>query len=186
MREKNRLRRPDPALSRAGCGQKTTVFLTAAERHDGLRRPASLGFWLLASTLFGCSTFVTATQINPPPRPLVPRDASSVQVIASTPPAEPHVDVALLQVEQQEGFNRQGTDYMIQRLREKAAELGCDAVYIKSSSEYQGEDSYLDPDAHQLLATCIVFTPPRASQVRDSETADTQRIAIPTEVGRRR
>ncbi|MEO8184053.1 MAG: hypothetical protein ABI895_34975 [Deltaproteobacteria bacterium] len=94
--------------------------------------------------------------------------------------------MALLQVEQQDGFNRQGTDYMIQRLREKAAELGCDAVYIKNSSEYQGEDSYLDPDAHQLLATCIVFTPPDASQVRDSETADTQRISIPTEVGRRR
>jgi hypothetical protein len=107
-----------------------------------------------------------------------------VQVIASTPPAEPHVDVALLQVEQQEGLNRQGTDYMIQRLREKAAELGCDAVYLENSSEYDGDDSYLDPDAHQLLATCIVFTPPNAARDQGSETADAQSIQFHTSGGR--
>jgi hypothetical protein len=176
MRAPKPVRRPDSALRSPGCGQRTTVFVTAAQRQGRLRRPASLGFWLLPLTLFGCSTFVTATSINPPPRPLVPRAASSVQVLASTPPAEPHVDVALLEVEQQEGLNRQGTDYMIQRLREKAAELGCDAVYIKNASEHEGEDSYLDPDAHQLLATCIVFTPPSAARERDAKLADTQRI----------
>jgi hypothetical protein len=184
MRAQNGFRRPDSALSSAGCGQTTTVFVTAAQRHGRLRRLASPRIWQLAFSLCGCSTFVTATHINPSPRPLVPRDASSVQVIASTPPAEPHVDVALLQVEQQEGFNRQGTDYMVQRLREKAAELGCDAVYIKNSAEHEGEDPYLDPDAQQLLATCIVFTPPDATRERDTETADTR--AIPTGVGRRR
>src|SRR5688572_28234107 len=186
MREKNPLLRPDPAIFSAGCGQKTTVFVTAAQRHGDLRRLASLPFWLVPLTLLGCATFVTATPINPPPRPLVPREASSVQVIATTPPAEPHVDVALLQVEQQQGLNRQGTDYMIQRLREKAAELGCDAVYIKHASEYDGDDAYLDPDAHQLLATCIVFTPPGASPALDGEIADTQRIPTPTGAGRRR
>ena len=154
------VRRPDSALPSPGCGQRTTDFVTAVGRQGCLRRPASLGFWLLPLTLFGCSTFVTATPIHSPPRPLVPRNPASVQVLASTPPAEPHVDVALLQVEQQEGLDRQGTDYMIQRLREKAAELGCDAVYIKATSEHDGQNSYLAPDAHELLATCIVFTPP--------------------------
>jgi hypothetical protein len=99
-----------------------------------------------------------------------------VQVFASTPPAEPHVGVALLEVEQQEGLNRQGTDYMIQRLREKAAELGCDAVYLENASEHEGEDSYLDPDAHRLLAACIVFTPPNAAPGREIEIAGTQPI----------
>jgi hypothetical protein len=107
-----------------------------------------------------------------------------VQIIATTPPVEPHVDVALLQVEQQDGLNRQGTDYMIERLREKAAELGCDAVYIKNSSEYAGDDPYLDPDAHQLLATCIVFTPPRTAREQGNETADTQLIHLHTSGGR--
>lgn len=84
--------------------------------------------------------------------------------------------MALLEVEQPEVPARQRTNHMIQRLREKAAELGCDAVYIKNISEHDGDDAYLDPDVHQLLATCIVFTPPDAA--RASETADTQRIQV--------
>jgi hypothetical protein len=52
---------------------------------------------------------------------------------------------------------------MIQELRETAGELGCDAVYIENLSEYERDDPYLDRDVHQLLATCIVFTPPHAS-----------------------
>ena len=85
-------------------------------------------------------------------------------MLVSTPPAEPHVDVALLEVEQVEGLNRQGTDYMIQRLREKAGELGCDAIYIKSASEHAGDEdmALLDPDTHSLLAACIVYTPPES------------------------
>jgi hypothetical protein len=178
MLDKTRDRCSDSARSSADCGQKTTVFVTAAQRQSRLRRRASLPLWLSSTCLFGCSTFVTATLINPPPRPLVPRDPASVEVLASDAPMEPHVDVALLEVEQQEGLNRQGTDYMIQRLREKAAELGCDAVFIKSSSEHDGHDSYFDPDAREMLASCIVFTPPNASAARDAEIADTQRIRL--------
>ena len=90
-------------------------------------------------------------------------------MLASAPPAEPHVDVALLEVEQVEGLNRQGTDYMIQRLREKAGELGCDAIFIKSASEHAGAEpgsgmDLIDPDTHSLLAACIVYTPPEAAE----------------------
>jgi hypothetical protein len=89
-----------------------------------------------------------------------------VRVLASAPPLEPHFDVALLEVEQVEGLNRQGTDYMIQRLREKAGELGCDAIYIKSTSEHAGDEDMplLDPDTHSLLAACIVYTPPEVAE----------------------
>ena len=175
MLDKTHDRCPDSAPCRADCGQKTTVFVTAAQRQSRLRRCASLPLWLSSACLFGCSTWVTATMLNPAPRPLVPRDPASVQVLASDAPAEPHVDVALLEVEQQEGLNRQGTDYMIQRLREKAAELGCDAVFIKSSAEHDGHDVYLDPDAREMLASCIVFTPPSASPARDAEIAGAQK-----------
>jgi len=177
MLEQTRGRRPASAPSCADCGQKTTVFGTAARRQRRVRRCALLPLWLSGACLFGCSTFVTATLLNPAPRPLVPRDPASVQVLASDAPAEPHVDVALLEVEQQEGLNRQGTDYMIQRLREKAAELGCDAVFIKSTSEHDGHDAYLDPDARELLASCIVFTPPKPS-ARDAETADAHKLQL--------
>ncbi|MEY2932835.1 MAG: hypothetical protein RL033_3584 [Pseudomonadota bacterium] len=163
-------------FSMASCGQNTTAFVTAAER----QRP-TLRYALLLSCLglcWGCGTFVTATAINPAPRPLVPRSPESVQVLASNPPREPYVDVALLEVEQSQGLNRQGMDYMIQRLREKAAELGCDAVYVKNTSEHEGEDPWLDPDSSQLLATCIVFTPPGAAPPASLATAGPPRIQL--------
>jgi hypothetical protein len=183
MLEKTRGCRPDSAPSCADCGQKTTVLRTAAQRQSRVRRCALLARWLPSACLFGCSTFVTATPLHPPPRPLVPRDPASVQVLASDAPAEPHVDVALLEVEQQDGLNRQGSDYMIQRLREKAAELGCDAVFLESASEHDGHDAYLDPDARGMLASCIVFTPPNASSTRDAETADTRKLQLSPPTG---
>jgi hypothetical protein len=133
---------------------------------------------LLLGLCGGCGTFVTATAINPAPRPLVPRTPESVQVLASIPPPEPFVDVALLEVEQSEGFNRQGMDFMIQRLREKAAELGCDAVYVKNTSEYEGDDAWLDPDRSLLLATCIVFTPPGAAPTAPLATTGNRRLQL--------
>jgi hypothetical protein len=162
-----------PRRGASSCGQNTTVFVTAAGRQGPLRRCALLKLLSWVGVCWGCGTFVTATTINPAPRPLVPRTPDSVQVLASNPPLEPHVDVALLEVDQSEGLNRQGMDYMIQRLREKAAELGCDAVYVKNTSSHEGEDVWIDPDRTQLLATCIVFTPPAAI-----ETAGAPRIQL--------
>jgi hypothetical protein len=70
--------------------------------------------------------------------------------------------VAFLEVEQDQSWNRRGRDYMIQRLREKAGELGCDAVFIKGTSEHVGADSgdlnFLDHDSKQLQASCIVYS----------------------------
>jgi hypothetical protein len=124
-----------------------------------------------ALLLFGCASSVTATPINHPPRPLVSRTPNSVLVLASEPPSEPHVDVALLQVDQYEAYNPQGMAEMIQRLREKAAEIGCDAVYIKDTDQHRGADLLFDPDSRQLLASCIVFTPPDSSLEVEAEIA---------------
>jgi hypothetical protein len=154
------------------CGQKTTVFGTAAERQTRHHALSVLLPWVFV--VLGCGTVVTATPINPPPRPLVPRAPESVQVLASAPPLEPHVDVALLEVTQSEGLNREGMHLMIERLREKAAELGCDAVFVKSTSAHEGEDPLLDPDSDQLLASCIVFTPPSGPPL----TAGTPRLQL--------
>ena len=165
--------RGDGPFLRSLCGQKTTVFVTAAQRQPR-RRPASL---LLSGALllFGCASSVTATPINHPPRPLVARDPDSVLVLASEPPSEPHVDIALLQVDQYEAYNPHGMAEMIQRLREKAAELGCDAVYIKNSAQHRGDDLLFDTDSRQLLASCVVFTPPDTTREVEAEIADTQK-----------
>jgi len=107
-----------------------------------------------------------------------------VQVLTGNPPTEPHVDVALLEVEQQEGSERQAGDDLVQRLRERAAEIGCDAVYIRGAAAPDGDEPALDPDARQLLARCIVFTPPHAAPEQDAEVADTQKLPAAPASGR--
>ena len=162
------------AFSRGGCGQKTTVFVTAAQRQR-CRRPASPLLLSGALLLFGCASSVTATPIHHPPRPLVSRDPDSVLVLASEPPSEPHVDIALLQVDQYEAHDPHGMAELIQRLREKAAELGCDAVYLENTAQHRGDDVLFDHDSRQLLARCVVFTPPDTTREVEAEIADTQK-----------
>lgn len=120
---------------------------------------------VLGVGLAGCGTFVTATTINPSPHPLRARPAGAVEVYASSPPARPHVDVALLEVEQTRGLNPQGTDLMIQSLRERAGAMGCDALFLGAMSDHQGAQpgsgwDLLDPGAALRQATCIVYTGP--------------------------
>jgi hypothetical protein len=91
------------------------------------RRAPSLPLVLL---LVGCGTSVSETYINGSPPPMSPRGRYSVLVDASGPPSRPHMDVAILQVSQTHGLNEQGLDLMIDRLRTRAAQLGCDGVVV--------------------------------------------------------
>ena len=111
----------------------------------------------LSVVLVGCGTFVTETLINPPPRPLTPRGYESVQVFSSTPPKRPYVDVALMEVEQTHDLNVRGTDLMIQRLRERAGTIGCDAVVIGGMRERGSDTKVFDSGSTTLHATCIVY-----------------------------
>lgn len=176
MANKTRGGRAHWALSRGVCGQKTTVFFTAAQRQKP-RRFASLAPLSGALLLFGCASGVTATPIHHPPRPLVSRAPDSVLVLAGEAPSEPHVDVALLQMDQYEGNNAQGMAEMIQRLREEAAEIGCDALYLENTAQHKADELF-DHPARQLLARCVVFTPPDTSREVEAEIADTQKSGL--------
>jgi hypothetical protein len=113
---------------------------------------ASALLWLCE----GCGTFVTVTPLRD--RMREPRAPESVEVFASGPPQRPHVDIALLEVEQTESWNSQGTHLMLRRLREAAGKLGCDAVVITGKSEHSGDDDHIfDPSSHSLLASCLVY-----------------------------
>ena len=114
---------------------------------------------------------VDTTPLNSAPRGLTARPPQSVEVYSSSPPSRPHVDVALLRVEEG-GFS--GTPgHLVQALLEKAAELGCDALYISGASERAGNPKLgiLDPGTNTLFGTCLAYlsatpadsTPPRAA-----------------------
>ena len=125
-------------------------------------RPILSSMLLSAALLAGCGTYADFTPINEPPHALRPRSARSVEVLASGAPARPHVDVAIVEVEQTHSFNAQGTGLMIQRLRQQAAAIGCDAIVLGGVTDHQGARpgsgwSLLDPGSTKRQATCVVY-----------------------------
>lgn len=132
----------------------------------------------------GCGTYVTATPLNNASWEGAPRPSSRVEVFASGPPQRPYRDVALLEAEQTHGLNEQGTPLMLERLREQAREIGCDAIVLGGFTERDGAQPgtgwhLLDPGATTLRATCIVYRearPVRAAAAPPVTAADgTQR-----------
>lgn len=141
-----------------------------------MRAPLLLAV-LAGSLLAGCGTFTDFTPINAPPHPLQPRSAASVEVFSSGPPARRHVDVALVEVEQTHSLNEQGTGLMIQRMREQAAAIGCDAIVLRGVTDHQGAQpgsgwDLVDPGSTKREATCVVYD--------DEPTVGSFRAAAPT------
>jgi hypothetical protein len=115
---------------------------------------------LLMLALAGCGTTVTAHMINPPPQPMRPRPAQEVQLFTSAPPARPYVDVAYLEAEQQSEMSFDDTQQFFTKLRERAGEMGCDAVVIGSPKNRQVGSLLSDngrASVDGLTATCIVY-----------------------------
>ncbi len=127
---------------------------------------------LLASLFIAATTLTTAcgaslhaTTINAAPHPMTPRSIESVEMYTSGPPARPHVDVALFEVEEASSFSTAGTPEMINKLRERGAQMGCDAVVLGSSSSrdpgMNDAETFLNdkPKGRKgFMATCIAYT----------------------------
>lgn len=111
----------------------------------------------------GCGTTVTDTPLNAAPRAVAPRPADCVEIFSSGPPTEPHVDVALLEVDQRDELEDAPTQVMLRRVRERAGQMGCDAVHLGERQEiYNGVDFVVPHSHRRMRATCIVYREPRA------------------------
>ncbi len=149
-----------------GAGSLVGRGFTPLPRHHS--RGFRLAVALSLSLSLGCGTFVSSTYVNDPPRPLAPVAPADVEVFVSGPPRRDHVDVALMEVEQTQSLNRRGRDYMLEKLREAAGALGCDAVVLTGATEHSENPNRLfDRDSKTLLASCIVYTAPDAAAESD-------------------
>jgi hypothetical protein len=128
----------------------------------------------------GCGVQVEYTQLNAAPLPMKSRAPESVEVYVGNAPARPHVDVGLLEVEEQSGFGP-GTQALVDSLRDRAAEIGCDALVIGgvSSKVSEVESLLFDHNANRkaLHASCVVYVPatsvPRSLVARPSSPPGT-------------
>src|SRR5260221_5440123 len=85
---------------------------------------------LLALLMCGCGTSVSYTPLRAyqrGPR----RSPEAVDLYVSEPPTQPHVDVGILQAEQESDLSLDGTPEMLAALRKAAARAGCDALFVK-------------------------------------------------------
>ena len=115
---------------------------------------------LLALLLSGCGTIVNYTSLRTVPRG-EPRLPEEVEVFMTSPPKEPHVDVGILEAQQESDLSVDTTRDMLALLRQEAARRGCDAMFVKGfGSNAQG--SILAPDVASsvktITATCIRYT----------------------------
>ena len=129
---------------------------------------------LLVTTLAlaACGTSIRETVINTPPRQMAPRPIESVEMFTSGAPARPHVDVAFLEAEEASSLSTSETHDMLNALRKRGAERGCDAIVVgglssRDPSLNDTETWLVDrPKGRKgIYATCIVYTaPPVAAQ----------------------
>jgi len=117
----------------------------------------------LSACTAGCGTYATETWIaEPPVRASGLERRGRVDVYGSAPPARPYHEVAFIEVQQTHGLNERGTGVMIDRMRTKAAAMGCDAVFLKSTWEHAtalpfSASSILDPGITYFQGICLVY-----------------------------
>lgn len=115
---------------------------------------------LLALLICGCGTSVSYTPLRPYPRG-PQRSPEAVDVYMSGPPTEPHVDVGILEAEQDSDLSVDGTKEMLAALREAAARAGCDALFVKgigSSTHATLLITDHPSSVKTITGTCIRYT----------------------------
>lgn len=105
-----------------------------------------------------CGTTLQETPINPAPHAMAPRSAATVEVFSSGPPARAHTDVALLEARQTSGFSGDDTADFVAKLREQAAQRGCDGIVIGGVTNETIGGGHSQDNRKGLTATCIVYT----------------------------
>ena len=115
---------------------------------------------LLALLVCGCGTSVSYTSLRPYPRG-PRRSPNDVDLYMSGPPTQPHVDVGILEAEQESDLSLDGTKEMLTALRKAAARTGCDALFVKGiGSDTQAFLGITDhpSSVKTITATCIRYT----------------------------
>ncbi len=75
----------------------------------------------------GCGLSVRVTRLSGGPREALPIDATQVELFVDSFPAREYVAAAYLEVRDQDASNVE----LVDALRAKAADLGCDGVIVK-------------------------------------------------------
>ena len=99
-------------------------------------------------------TTVQYVATNPPPRPMAPRPAETVEIYATAAPPRPFLEVGIIQARQNYG-DRDDLPRVIQAIRVAAARRGCDAVLLNGPSNMVSNQP---AETEGFWGACIQYT----------------------------
>ena len=123
-----------------------------------------LGLFLAAAAA-ACGTNIDYIPLNSPPHAMAPRAPESVELFTTSPPQRPYVEVGAIESQQQQ-MSTDSVEDIYAKMREAAAERGCDGLVIVASNdatEVNGSMSHGNGYVSSRTlkgyrATCIVWT----------------------------
>jgi len=115
----------------------------------------SLVMVLSAIGLIGCGTAIKVADLNPSPRALSPRSVGEVKVY-TIPPQRPFTEVKMI-VARQEAMTNDDIDAVLNKMKLKAAELGCDGLIIRGASNEVVVGQYGGKTLQGYVGSCVVF-----------------------------
>jgi hypothetical protein len=141
---------------------------------------------VVALGLSACGTTVVTVETNPSPRPLRGRSASSVEVFSASQPERLFVEIGIIEARQSTMYSNDDLPEIIQEMRARAGEMGCDAVILTGGADRVVGTTGTNKTAGSVRSltgyrgTCIVYrdegkAPPTAS----AGAAETEAAAPP-------
>jgi hypothetical protein len=126
--------------------------------------PAALATFAALGGLAACGTTTRFAPLNSSPRPLTPRPAATVQVLTTSLPAQPYIEIGIILGTQESELSFDEMPELIATMRVEAGRRGCDALVINgpnNTSPGVGQITATDhPRSLQgFWGTCVVFTP---------------------------
>ena len=112
---------------------------------------------LLFPLLTGCGTSLRVTELNSTDAYLPARSPQSVDVFTSGIPDRPYIELFLISARQQSEFSGDEVPEIIQKMREKAAEEGCDALIITGTNDEVEGDGFYVSTLQGFHGVCAVY-----------------------------
>lgn len=121
---------------------------------------------LLFSLALGCGVNVNYVPLNKPPRPMSPRAPESVDLYTTSRPARPHVDVGMIEAQQESAYSQASPAEIVANMRASAAGAGCDGLVLMGGNDtvvgggsvQSGTGSSWTATLKGYRGTCIVYT----------------------------
>lgn len=114
--------------------------------------------------LAACGTSTRFATLNQPPHPLTPRPAEAVVLFSSALPAQPYVEIGIVQGKQESDISVDELPEILAAMRVEAGRRGCEGLILNGPSNAPGA-RVLGPfeGANRTIvegfwATCIAFT----------------------------